>query len=112
LAGSHNPDTIFPYTPHVTFGLYRDAFPLPALMQRMRAGDAGPPMHLKIERLTLMVYEAAIIGGPLSSLCEFDLATRQIKRLDPALMETLFSRQQAHESPCPPADQAISTALA
>lgn len=112
LAENRNPDATFPYTPHVTFGLYRDAFPLPALIQRMAAGDAAPPMRLKIERLTLMVYEAAIIGGPLSSLCEFDLVTRQIKRLDPTLMETLFSRQQAHESPYPPADRAISTAQA
>ena len=111
LAGSRNPDAIFPYTPHVTYGLYRGAFPLPALMQRMAACDTGPSMRLNIDRLTLMVYEAAIIGGSLSGLCEFDLATRQIKRLDPTLMETLFGRHQTDESSCPPADPAISTAV-
>jgi hypothetical protein len=112
LAGNRNPDEIFPYTPHVTCGLYRDEFPLPALVQRMAACDSGLPVRLQVDRLTLMVYEAAIIGGPLSGLCKFDLTTRQIKVLDPTLMATLFGQRQAHESPCRPANQAISTAAA
>jgi hypothetical protein len=112
LAGSRSPDATFPYIPHVTYGLYRGVFPLPALMQRMAAYDTGRPIRLKIDRLSLMLYEAAIIGGPLSGLCEFDLATRQIKRLDPALMDTLFGRNRAHESPCTPANRSISAALA
>jgi len=90
LSGSRHPDEIFPYTPHVTCGLYWGEFPLPPLMQRMAACETGLPECLQIDRLTLMAYEAAIIGGPLTSLCEFDLATRQTRMLDPALMATLF----------------------
>jgi hypothetical protein len=59
-------------------------------------------MHLQVERLTLMAYDAAIIGGPLSSLCEFDLATRQIRGLDQALMMTLFGQGQVHLRTCRP----------
>jgi len=95
LAGNRHPDETFPYTPHVTCGLYRGEFSLPMLIQHMAACDTGLPARLWIDRLTLMAYEAAIIGGPLTSLCEFDLATRQIKVLDPALMETLFGYSRA-----------------
>lgn len=92
LAGNRNPDENFSYTPHVTCGLYRGTFPLPTLMRHMAACETGLPVRLRIERLTLMSYEAAIIGGPLSSLCEFDLGTRQIRMLDQALTTMLFSR--------------------
>ena len=94
LAGGRHLDETFPYTPHVTCGLYRLEFPLAKLIQLMAACDTGLPARLQIDRLTLMAYEAANIGGPLTSLCEFDLATRQISLLDPALMETLFGRGQ------------------
>lgn len=90
LAGGRHPDATFPYTPHVTCGLYRGEFSLPMLIQYMTACDSGLPARLQIDRLTLKAYEAANIGGPLTSLCEFDLATRQIRILDPALMATLF----------------------
>lgn len=97
LTGSgSNPEYGFPYTPHVTCGLYRGEFSLPELIQRMAACELDLPMHVQIERLTLMAYDAAIIGGPLSILCEFDLATRQIQRLDQALMTALFGQGQVH----------------
>ncbi len=94
LTGSGNPEGSFPYTPHVTCGLYRGEFPLPELIQRMAACELDLPMHLQVERLTLMAYDAAIIGGPLSSLCEFDLATRQTKLLDQSLIAQLFGQDQ------------------
>ena len=94
LAGTETPDDGFPYTPHVTCGLYRGEFHLPTLLQRMAACRLGLPIQLKIERLTLMAYEAAVIGGPLNSLCEFDLATRQAKILDQPLTERLFGKNR------------------
>jgi 2'-5' RNA ligase len=109
LAGGRHPDETFPYTPHVTCGLYRREFPLAALIQHMAACDTGLPARLQIDRLTLMAYEAAIIGGPLTNLCEFDLATRQIRVLDQPLMVMLFGQHQTHESTHTPADQAVKT---
>ena len=107
LRGNRTPDETLLFTPHVTYGLYRGEFSLPALIQRMVTCDAGLPVRLQIDRLTLMAYEAAIIGGPLTSLCEFDLATRQTRVLDQSLMATLFGQHQTHEPPSPHADQAI-----
>ena len=92
LAGSESPDDGFPYTPHVTCGLYRGEFHLPMLLQRMAACRSELPVQLEIERLSLMTYEAAVIGGPLTSLCEFDLASRQAKILDQPLTEQLFGK--------------------
>jgi len=90
LAGSRNPKKSFPYTPHVTCGLYGSEYPLTTLLPRMAACKTNLPVRLQIDRLTLMVYEAAIIGGPLTSLCEFDLTTRQTKVFDQPLMALLF----------------------
>ena len=95
LAGNRHPDETFPYTPHVTCGQYRHELPLATLTRHMTACDTGLPARLRVDRLTLMAYEAAIIGGPLTNLCEFDLATRQIRVLNPALMETLFGCSRA-----------------
>lgn len=82
----------FAYTPHVTCGLYRGEFHLPTLLREMAGCNPGLPVRLPVERLTLMVYEAAIIGGPLVSLCEFDLATRQIRIIERPLMDRLFGK--------------------
>ena len=90
LAGSRNPEKSFPYTPHVTCGLYGSEYPLATLLPRMATCKTNLPVRFQIDRLTLMVYEAAIIGGPLTSLCEFDLTTRQTKVLDQPLMALLF----------------------
>ena len=94
LAGTESTDDGFPFTPHVTCGLYRGEFHMPTLLQRMAACRLGLPLELKVERLTLMAYEAAVIGGPLTSLYEFDLATRQAKILDQPLTERLFGKSR------------------
>lgn len=90
LAGADCADDGFAYTPHVTCGLYRGEFHLPTLLREMAGCNPGQPLRLQVERLNLMVYEAAIIGGPLVSLCEFDLATRQARIIERPLMERLF----------------------
>lgn len=79
-----------PYTPHVTCGLYRDAYHLPTLLRALADCHPETPVRLPVARLTLMAYEAAVIGGPLLSLCEFDLVTRRATVPDPALMARLF----------------------
>lgn len=98
LARTERTDDGFSYTPHVTCGLYRGEFHLPTLLREMAGCNPGLPLRLPVERLNLMVYEAAIIGGPLVSLCEFDLATRRATVLDPALMAALFGEEQAAET--------------
>lgn len=79
-----------PYVPHVSFALYRCAVPLLGLLQEMRA-VAGDAIHrLEIKRLSLMCYRASLIGGPLSTLAEFDLRKGCLEVRAPAQMGKLF----------------------
>ena len=79
-----------PYVPHVTFGLYGGRFPLADVIHRLRSGPENKSVRLNIRRLTLMTYEASVIAGPLTSVCEFDLESQTSKAIDPDAMETLF----------------------
>lgn len=80
----------FPYVPHVTFGLYGGRFPLADIIHRLRSGPENKSVRLTIRKLTLMTYEASVIAGPLTSVCEFDLESQTSKAIDPDAMETLF----------------------
>ncbi len=80
----------FPYVPHVTFGLYGGRFPMADVIHRLRSGPENKSVRLTIRKLTLMTYEASVIAGPLTSVCEFDLESQTSKAIDPDAMETLF----------------------
>ena len=60
--------------PHVTVGLYADACPPP---RSRPASAAAPQLHTTVERICLMRYAAAEIGGALSTLAEWDLAAHR-----------------------------------
>jgi len=87
-------DAECPYLPHVTFGLYRERFPMAEVMAQMQLWRTKAALHFPISRLTLMVYEAAVIGGPLSSVGEFDLGDQRWRIVDAGLMEVLFGSGQ------------------
>ena len=67
-----------PFTPHVTVGLYRGAWPTAELIRQLDAFDAPPPFPCPIEGLSLMSYAAAEIGGPLDTLAEFSFAKQRL----------------------------------
>ena len=73
LGGGGAAEGGFPYVPHATVGLYRSSFPVAAVLAA--AGDGFADIVLPIDRLHLMTYETATIGGPLASAGAFDLAT-------------------------------------
>ncbi len=82
-------DSVF--VPHVTFGLYREAVPLPGVLAELRANNPLTPCRLEVRKLSWMIYEAAVIGGPLAKLGEFDLAARRFKVVNPAQLEAIFA---------------------
>lgn len=87
--GSSGPgERDFCYTPHVTFGLYGAAVPL-APVTRCLQSVALPDLRLTVRRIALMTYDAAVIDGPLQSICEFDLSRQSMRVLDPHAMATL-----------------------
>ena len=67
--------------PHVTVGLYADAWPVHAVLARLAAGVAEEPLRCLVERVSLMSYEPAEIGGRLACLASHPLggAWRQAK---------------------------------
>ncbi len=63
-----------PYTPHVTVGLYGGEWPTTEVLARLDSLTDAPPVRCRIERVSLMSYAAAEIGGPLAILADFHLA--------------------------------------
>lgn len=61
-----------PYTPHVTVGLYGGEWPTGALLERLDAGKREV-VHCSVTTLSLMCYTASDIGGPLTTVGQFDL---------------------------------------
>jgi 2'-5' RNA ligase len=59
-----------PYRPHLTIGLYSDAFPSQEVLARL-AGFSGEPVRWVVERVTLATYRAETFAGKLGY--EFDL---------------------------------------
>ncbi|WP_374484347.1 2'-5' RNA ligase family protein [Zoogloea sp.] len=70
-----------PYTPHVTVGLYDGEWPTAPLLERLDAGTQKV-VHCTVTKLSLMCYAASDIGGPLSTLGQFDLAEGRWEDLD------------------------------
>lgn len=79
------------FVPHVTFGLYRAALPLHNVLAQLRAHNPLTTCRLEVHKLSWMVYEAAVIGGPLCKLGEFDLATRRFEVIEKQQMEAIFA---------------------
>jgi hypothetical protein len=60
--------------PHVTVGLYADAWPMSAVQARLRSFPAAEPLRVLVTGISLMCYAAAKIGGPLTRIAAFDFA--------------------------------------
>jgi len=88
--GSAAGEPDFSYTPHVTIGLYRGTFPLAATVDRLAQGKIDIPCTLTIGRLALMTYAAAVIGGPLATVAEFDFASGELLVRDARQMREFF----------------------
>ena len=54
-----------PYQPHLTIGLYAEAFPSEMILSRM-AGFSSKPVRWQVEHVTLATYQAEEIAGELS----------------------------------------------
>lgn len=67
------------YLPHLTVGLYAEAWPAAAVLARIGSYVAAPPLRCAIERLGLLAYQPQEIGGELSWLAEFCLRRRQLR---------------------------------
>jgi len=64
------------YTPHVTVGLYADAWPTRDIHDRLCRFAGGAPLDLRIERISLFGYRSAEIGGALTRFADYDFVHR------------------------------------
>lgn len=66
------------YLPHVTVGLYSEAWPTDQVQQRLDAPAPRPALRCRVERVSLMHYAATEIGGPLTILADYELASGRL----------------------------------
>lgn len=67
------------YVPHVTLGLYAQAVPFTVVIDRLLACRMPEPLLCQIDRLSLMAYDPAEIGGRLFTLADFQLASGALR---------------------------------
>lgn len=63
------------YVPHVTLGLYALAVPFVAVLSRLFACRIPEKLVCAVDRLSLMAYAPAEIGGQLVCLADFELGS-------------------------------------
>ncbi len=61
------------YTPHVTVGLYADAWPTAAVQARLDSFACAAPLRLPVAGVSLMAYAAGEIGGALGRIADYDV---------------------------------------
>ena len=89
------------YVPHVTVGLYRGCYPTSQVQARLDA-HAAQPVLCPVDRISLMSYASAEIGGTLAHLADYDLARRVLVWRDEALsLHFGSSTSAAHHSRSP-----------
>ena len=67
------------YVPHVTVGLYGGAWPAADVGARLGRFAVGEKTRCRIERISLLAYEPSEIGGPLSCLADYFLASGEMR---------------------------------
>jgi 2'-5' RNA ligase len=66
------------YTPHVTVGLYADAWSTPCVRSKLMAFTQYPALPMRVARIGLFAYEASVIGGPLMCLATYSLSEKRL----------------------------------
>ena len=65
--------------PHVTVGLYADAWPAALAQARLARCPPLWPLRLQVRHIVLLSYVAADIDGPLTELARYDFDTGQLQ---------------------------------
>ena len=68
-----------PFVPHVTIGLYGGCHDFQDVASEVCLLQAMPDLGLTVSHLSLMTYDSAVVGGPLETLCRFDLANNLLE---------------------------------
>lgn len=82
LAGGSLKDDGDPYTPHVTVGLYADAWPMPAVQARLASVAGAEALRLRVSGISLLSYASARIGGALACMARYDFQSETLRWTD------------------------------
>ena len=80
-----------PYVPHVTAGLYANAWPLMQVQNRLLSMQSLRRLPLRVRCLDWMAYDSRRIGGPLHTLLRVDLASGEVQVPDATRLRTAFA---------------------
>ncbi len=75
-------DEVHLYTPHVTVGLYADAWPIPEVHARLQRFAVIEPLRLNVTGISLLSYAAPDIGGALTVMARYDFDSTTLVWLD------------------------------
>ena len=78
LTGGSLNDSYGAYTPHVTVGLYADAWPISAVQARLASFAATDALRLHISGISLLSYASAHIGGALACMARYDFQSETL----------------------------------
>ena len=67
------------YIPHITVGLYADASSSTSVSIKLDSFPAANALRCKVNRISLMCYNSAEIGGALHTIADFDFALAKIQ---------------------------------
>lgn len=66
------------YLPHLTVGLYAEAWPAARVLGEIARYQAPAPLRCAVERVSLLAYAPQEIGGRLRRVADFCLRSRQL----------------------------------
>ena len=72
-------DANFQYVPHVTVGLYSEAWPAQTVSDHLDNLQQKCVTSCLVDKISLMSYAASEIGGQLTTIADYDLARAEIK---------------------------------
>ena len=81
-------DANFQYVPHVTVGLYSDAWPVQTVSNYLDNYQQKCAISCLVDKISLMSYAASEIGGKLTTIADYDLARAEIKWHDAPLFDS------------------------
>ena len=82
LAGGSLNDSCGTYTPHVTVGLYADAWPMSQVQARLASFAGREALRLRIAGISLLSYASAHIGGALACRARYDFQSETLHWTD------------------------------
>ena len=82
LAGGSLNDSCGTYTPHVTVGLYADAWPMSQVQARLASFAGAEALRLRIAGISLLSYASAHIGGALACRARYDFQSETLHWTD------------------------------